>query len=262
MIDYFRRLRCVTVSTWQGTRSVTSRKIPFYALKLVTDGAGVFGCGGDAPHRLAAPALFWQQPGVVYTWGPAPAGWTIQYVQFDGPRARELVRDGFAGLAPAGYVRLPSAAPLQGLFQQLAGIHDRPGPLASAYLLLRLEEILLAVQRQQCGREERGSRLAPVLARLHAEPAHAFDFPAEAGALSLSYSHFRRLFREATGAAPQEYLIRCRIKAAADLLLGSAAAVKQVASRVGYPDVAYFGRLFKKRTGLSPQAYRQEHRLA
>ena len=73
---------------------------------------------------------------------------------------------------------------------------------------------------------------------------------------NLSPSHFNALFRQHTGFACIEYLIRLRMHRAAQLLDTTPLSVKNIASQVGYQDQLYFSRLFRNVNGVSPSEYR------
>lgn len=72
----------------------------------------------------------------------------------------------------------------------------------------------------------------------------------------LSKSHYRLLFKEATGISPKEYITQRRIEAACDILEHSEKSIEEVSLASGYSDVYYFGRIFKKKMGVSPGKYR------
>lgn len=73
-----------------------------------------------------------------------------------------------------------------------------------------------------------------------------------AEALSVSESRLSHLFRQDTGHTITGYWTRYRIQTAMQLLRDHRVKVYEVASLVGYRDVAYFGSLFKKLTGKTP----------
>jgi AraC-like DNA-binding protein len=73
--------------------------------------------------------------------------------------------------------------------------------------------------------------------------------------MPIAPDHLRRLFRQATGRTPLDYLSELRVAEAKRLLKGRGLNVKQVAARVGIPDPYYFSRVFKKVTGWRPSAY-------
>jgi AraC-like DNA-binding protein len=91
---------------------------------------------------------------------------------------------------------------------------------------------------------------------MRAAPCREYDFAAAARQLNLSYSHFRRLFRQQQQRAPHDFLLHARMALAARELEDPARQVKDVAAACGYPDPARFSKLFRAKIGLSPQLYR------
>ena len=68
----------------------------------------------------------------------------------------------------------------------------------------------------------------------------------------MSVSYFRRLFHEAYGCSPMQYITKLRIENAKDLLLSGEVNVTEAASLSGFEDIYYFSTLFKKKTGVAP----------
>lgn len=78
-----------------------------------------------------------------------------------------------------------------------------------------------------------------------------------AEAVGLSVSRLSHLFKQETGQSPQQYLERCRIDRAADMLLRTTFSIKQIAAAVGFDSPFYFSLRFKARTKKSPRAFRE-----
>ena len=72
--------------------------------------------------------------------------------------------------------------------------------------------------------------------------------------------YFSRLFKDATGYTPKEYITRRRIGKAQCLLIYTYLPLTEISSRVGYDDPNYFGKMFKKIIGMSPLFYRKKWR--
>lgn len=82
-----------------------------------------------------------------------------------------------------------------------------------------------------------------------------------AAEFSLSPVHFRRLFTEAFGISPHEYLFSLRMKKAEDILLNRPeVTVGETAGSCGFCGTYYFSNAFKKVHGCSPKAYRDAHK--
>ena len=93
-----------------------------------------------------------------------------------------------------------------------------------------------------------------------AEPTR--DIPLEdiAKSLNISYTSFRRTFREHTGASPHQYRLHLKISAARELLRSTDLRVKEISYRCGFDDEQYFCRIFKRQTGNTPIEFRARSR--
>ena len=99
--------------------------------------------------------------------------------------------------------------------------------------------------------------IARVLARLHAQPAHAWTLETLSAGTGASRSKLAERFAALVGQPPMQYLAGWRMQLATRLLAEHSMKVRAIADTVGYASDAAFSRAFKKHTGLSPQAWRQ-----
>lgn len=73
--------------------------------------------------------------------------------------------------------------------------------------------------------------------------------------LGISEGHLSHTFKKETDSTLLNYLTRCRIQKATELLKDCRVKVYEVAQLVGYRDIAYFSATFKKIVGMSPSEY-------
>lgn len=73
--------------------------------------------------------------------------------------------------------------------------------------------------------------------------------------VALSSFHFARLFKGATGYAPHQYHIRCRVKRSKVLLLEKELSIAQIAQVVGFASQSHLNYHFKRVVGLTPMAF-------
>ena len=76
-----------------------------------------------------------------------------------------------------------------------------------------------------------------------------------------SQRHFFRIFKQATGESPMQWLLSLRKNEAIDLICQTDLPIGEIAGRVGYPDPLGFSAFFKKHMGQSPSAMRAKARL-
>lgn len=104
------------------------------------------------------------------------------------------------------------------------------------------------------------SKLRRTLAYIKAHLAQELSLGTLAAVEKTSPAHFARLFKSATGLAPHQYVISCRIKEAKRLLGETEEALIEIGLRVGCADQSHFTALFHKHVGLTPKAYRDSLR--
>ena len=73
--------------------------------------------------------------------------------------------------------------------------------------------------------------------------------------LGVSESHLSHIFKRETDYTLLNYLTRCRIHKAMELLRDCRAKIYEVAEQVGYKDITYFSATFKRVAGVSPSEY-------
>ncbi len=129
-------------------------------------------------------------------------------------------------------------------------------------LVCQLRMLFILIQRvgEQRGRK-RGKGMDPQLeeARRFFDENYqqAISIEDYASAHGMSVSWFIRLFKEAYGSTPAQYILSMRISRAQSLLEDKRYNVSEVGALVGYENAFYFSRLFKKQTGMSPREFRQ-----
>lgn len=77
-----------------------------------------------------------------------------------------------------------------------------------------------------------------------------------ASEVRMSQFHFARMFKEAMGDPPHEYITRVRMERAKHLLRASDLPLREVATSVGYQTQAHFTGVFHKRVGVTPRTFR------
>lgn len=77
----------------------------------------------------------------------------------------------------------------------------------------------------------------------------------------LNRSYFGKIFKEAIGKSPQEFLLSYRMIKATELLKLTKLSVGDISSAVGYDNQLHFSRAFKSIYGVSPKKWRTEQIL-
>lgn len=79
-----------------------------------------------------------------------------------------------------------------------------------------------------------------------------------ASQFGIGRTNFYRKVRELMDISPNDYLRKCRMERAAELLQSTDLNIAEICAQVGIPDAQYFSRVFKAHFGMPPSAYREQ----
>jgi AraC-like DNA-binding protein len=95
------------------------------------------------------------------------------------------------------------------------------------------------------------------LALLHAQPAREWTVEQLGREVGLSRSALSERFGALVGQPPMQYLVRWRMRLAADRLRSDERGIARIAEEVGYESEAAFNRAFKREFGVPPAKWRR-----
>lgn len=98
-------------------------------------------------------------------------------------------------------------------------------------------------------------RLRQVVDYIHENLSDGVSLADLARVAALSPFHFARQFRRTTGLPPHEYVTRCRVERARELLVRPGIGIADVAVQVGFCDQSHLARHYKRVFGLTPAAF-------
>ncbi len=128
-------------------------------------------------------------------------------------------------------------------------------------LMARLHRLIPQTDAETPFADRRDSlhRISPVLEYLAGHYTKNVRIDDLAKRCRVSVPTLRRLFHNALGVAPLEYLLRLRIQMASSLLAGTDRPILDIAFDVGFETLSSFNRHFKRQTGVSPREWRKHN---
>lgn len=204
-------------------------------------------------ERGQAALVDCRRPHHFYTAGDAEAMW----VHFEGANSAAFFeqilafRGGRPVLTPPADLRVE-----QEIAQIISGL--RTGDMTEIERSQRIYGLLCGLLfPAQAGPDRQNDAIAQAVQYIGAHLFEPLSVEQVANAVSLSPSHFSRLFRSTTGFSPHEYIMLHRIDEAKALLQSTTLSVKEIAFRVGYRSEVNFITAFTDKTGASPTQFRR-----
>lgn len=105
-------------------------------------------------------------------------------------------------------------------------------------------------------------KLHRTITYIQAHLAQELSLTTLAAVAQTSPAHFARLFKHATGLAPHQYVITCRVAHAKRLLVATDVPLTDIGLEVGCADQSHFTALFRTHVAQTPKAFRDRARHA
>lgn len=193
--------------------------------------------------------------------------WEYVWIEFDGLRVKEAIS--IAGLSPDRPIYHAHSRDIRETMMQEMLYIAQHGDMTPFHLMGHLYLFLDALTRS----------IAPVrliaskpgkLRDFYIHEALAFieqnfqnDISVEdiADNCGLNRSYFGKIFKNAVGRTPQDFLLNYRMTKAAELLKLTQLSIGDIGKAVGYDNQLHFSRAFKNIYRLSPRTWRNQNQM-
>ncbi|PMB52791.1 AraC family transcriptional regulator [Fischerella thermalis CCMEE 5201] len=101
-------------------------------------------------------------------------------------------------------------------------------------------------------------KLQQVINYIHANLECNISLSELAFLAQMSLSHFSRLFKQSTGYSPHQFVIKCRVERARELLLKSDLSIADITYKVGFANQGHLTSHFKRLLGVTPKVVREK----
>ncbi len=232
-----------------------------YQLLYITDGNGIFTFGNEKQSCLITEGkMFFLMPGVWHTYKPLEnSGWNEYWIGFKGDIIHKIVSEGFfLNRAPvfnighneriidlylkaieiANEERAGFQQALVGIVMHILGLmyyRDKTRDFEDEILIGKINKAKV-LMRESIYKQLTGEEVAKQL--------------------NISYSSFRKAFKEFVGTSPTKYMLELKLNETKLLLSTTNQPIKEISYSLNFENPDYFHIFFKKKTGLTPVEYR------
>lgn len=191
--------------------------------------------------------------------------WEYAWLEFDGLRVKEAIE--IAGLSVNHPVyRARSKNLREEMMKEMMYIIENKDASAfhligHLYLFLDYLTRSAAPMDLQKGSKLQDFYLKEALSFIEQNFQNDISVEDIASVCGLNRSYFGKIFKNAVGKSPQEFLMSYRMIKATELLKLTQLSIGDISNAVGYPNQLHFSRAFKSIYGISPREWRKQNRL-
>ena len=191
--------------------------------------------------------------------------WEYVWVEFDGLRAKEIVE--LAGLSLDNPVYRAHSKELREEMKKemlYMAEHGDESPFhLIGHLYLFIDYMSRSSVSMRLSSEGRVQDFYIKEALTYIEQNFQNDISVEGIAKScgLNRSYFGRIFKDAIGKSPKEFIMDYRMVKATELLKLTDLTIGDIGNAVGYPNQLHFCRAFKHTYGMSPREWRNKNKI-
>lgn len=231
-----------------------------YQLLYITSGSGTFSSQSGGTHKVQAGSMFLLFPNEWHSYSPDPeSGWNEYWIGFNGDLMKNWEQEEFFSKEHPFFN--------VGLNEDLIGMYKRAIIIAEAQeanyqqalsgIACNLLGMCIYLSRNKTFiSNDISTKINQAKMRIH-EDISSIKPEDIAKSMHMSYSKFRKIFKEYTGFAPSQYIQEVKITLAKEMLTNTAMSIKEIAFELGYDNSDYFFTVFRKMTGITPLSYRK-----
>lgn len=241
------------------------RVLDEYQLLYQPEGEGVFESAHIPETRIKPGDIFLLFPGEWHTYRPlTDKGWTSYWIGFKGKNIDDRVKAGFLSPdKPIYHVGFNND--IIAIFEKAMKIADSEDPNYQQTLAGIVNYLIgqMYYLERNCELKKNSDQVdliakSKVMIRESLETCITIQEIAQK--LGISYSSFRKLFKEYTGIAPAMYQHNLRLQLAKELLTSTDESIKEIAYRLNFGSPDYFSSKFKAKIGMKPSDFREKCR--
>lgn len=237
------------------------RVLDEYQLLYITQGKGVFSSDSYRKTEIKGGNMFLLFPGEWHSYRPnIVTGWDEYWIGFKGVNIDTRIQHGFFSKDNPVF-NVGIREDIVQLYKQAIEVAKEQGTGFQQLMAGVVNHLLGLAYSQNKHASFEDLRVTKQINRAKIIMCETFKTnikPEEvAQQVNMSYSWFRRIFKQYTGFAPSQYLLELRLQRSKELLTNTDLTSQEVAFDVGFENSDYFCTVFRKKIGVAPIKYRE-----
>ena len=238
------------------------RILKSYQLVYIASGRGKFYGHDKVCHEIGPGNIILLRPNSWHTYMPEKdSGWHEYWIGFYGHDIDARIKNNIFGL-DCEIFDIGVNMEIVSLFEKAIEIADKELSAYQQYLAgIAVHLLGFVIYNNSNKRFTEIDTISQIdMARkIIREEIYNAISPAEvAQRVNMSYSWFRKIFREYTHISPAQYMQQLRLEEACNLLANTPMSIKEIAFRLNYGDASYFSNIFHRKLKITPIDYRRK----
>lgn len=236
------------------------RILDCYQLIYITEGRGYFYSDPDTRIEISGGDMFVLRPGVWHSYFPdKKTGWKEYWIGIQGENIEQRFRNSFFNPEQIIY-KVGLREDVISLYEKALDIAYKEKASYQQYLAgianLILGIMMYSDRNNDFAKNETEDRINKAKVLIRENLTSDISLEDIADKVNMSYSWFRKVFKDYTGFSPANYIQEMKLQRAKNMLATSDASIKEISYVLNFESVSYFSSIFKKRTGMTPIQYR------
>ncbi len=239
------------------------RVLKEYQLVFIADGRGTFETEHIGEVPINPGSVFLLFPDTWHTFKPLKThGWEEYWVGFNGPYAEYLMQqECFNPHFPL--IHMGFNTEFLDIFTRLLETLRGEGvaycQIASC-LTVQLLGLAYAAALLKASPQNRKEQLINnIRFKMHDNLDKHINLDELAAEHNVSYTWFRKAFKEVIGISPGQYLLNLKLEKTCKLLKETDLTVAEIAFAAGFMSEYHFSRIFKEKLKISPSQFKKQH---
>lgn len=233
-----------------------------FQIVYITKGKGIFESTSCRRMKVSSGTIIILFPEEWHTYKPAnETGWDTYWIGFNGDNMQKLLKNNFftprRPILNIGFTEQIVLLFKQGI--EIANYQKTSYQQVLAGIITLLLGHLYYLEKNNSFRDkEIISRINKARMIMRENTDQNISLETIAQTVNLSYSWFRRVFKQYTGFSPAQYQMEIKLQKSKELLTSTNMSIKEIAYELNFESLSYFIVFFKSRMGTSPLEYRKK----
>ncbi|MBP3517030.1 MAG: AraC family transcriptional regulator [Parabacteroides sp.] len=236
------------------------RTVNEFIFVYITKGEGKFQSANCPEKEITKGDAFLLFPEDWHTYQPSKeTGWDEYFVTFQGEYAHKLFSQIIRPETPILHIGINEQIVKHFVEMLDCAIAQKAGYQAVLTgIMMHITGLIYSISQSQDFGSESMQKIQEACILMQKNIYEKFTPEDTARSLNMSYSNFRKSFKQHIGIAPHQYMLQLKLVKIKELLGNTEMSIQDIAIKLNFESADYFSYFFRNKTNINPLSYRKE----